>query len=67
MHQEHKALEHSLIVKYNIGLKILLQQGKSKPIFYGDLVFKFKRIVGKPIPSDKFKKIIKRYNKVGYN
>ena len=35
-----------LIVKYIIGLKTLLQQGISEPIFYGDLVFKFKRIVG---------------------
>ena len=34
-----------LIVKYNIGLKSLLQQGISEPIFYGDLVYKFKRIV----------------------
>ena len=33
-----------LIVKYNIGLKNLLQQGISEPIFYGDLVYKFKRI-----------------------
>ena len=37
-----------LIVKYNIGLKTLLQQGISEPVFYGDLVYKFKRIVGKP-------------------
>ena len=37
-----------LIVKYNIGLKTLLQQGISGPIFYGDLVYKFKRIVEKP-------------------
>ena len=37
-----------LIVKYNIGLKTLLQQGLSEPIFYGDLVYKFKIIVGKP-------------------
>ena len=37
-----------LIVKYNIGLKTLLQQGISEPIFYGDLVYKFKQIVGKP-------------------
>ena len=36
-----------LIVKY-IRLKALLQQGISEPIFYGDLVYKFKRIVGKP-------------------
>ena len=48
-------------------LKTLLEQGISEPIFYGDLVYKFKRIVGKPDFSDKFKKIIKRYIKVGYN
>ena len=34
-----------LIVKYNIWLKTLLQQGISEPIFYGDLVYKFERIV----------------------
>ena len=45
-----------LIVKYNIGLKTLLQQGISEPICYGDLVYKFKRIVGKPNFSDQFKK-----------
>ena len=57
-----------LIVKYNIGLKTLLQQWISEPIFYGDLVCKFKRIVGKPNFSDQVKKIIKRYKKkVGYN
>ena len=43
-----------LIVKYNIGLKTLLQQGISETIFYGDLVYKFKRIVGKPNFSDQF-------------
>ena len=37
-----------LIVKYITGLKTLLQQGISEPIFYGDLVYIFKRIVGKP-------------------
>ena len=56
-----------LIVKYNIRLKTLLQQGISEPIFYGDLVYKFKRIVGKPNFSDQFKKIVKRYIRVGYN
>ena len=56
-----------LIVKYNIGLKTLLQQGISEPIFYGDLVYKFKRIVGKPNFSDQFKKIVKRYIRVRYN
>ena len=48
-----------LIVKYNIGLKTHLQQGISEPIFNGDLVYKFKRIVGKPNFSDQFKKIVK--------
>ena len=45
----------------------LLQQGISVPIFYGDLVYKFKRIVRKPKFSDQFKKIVKRYFRVGYN
>ena len=52
-----------LIVKYNIGLKTLLRQGISEPIFYGDLVYKFKIIVGNPNFSEQFKKIIKRYKK----
>ena len=59
-----------LIVKYNIGLKTLLQQGISEPIFYGDLVYKFKRVVGKPNIRDQFKKIVKRYKgwmKIGYH
>ena len=30
-------------------------------------VYKFKRIVGKPNFSDQFKKIVKRYIRVGYN
>ena len=37
-----------LIVKYNIGLKTLLQQGISVPILDDDLVNKIKRIVGGP-------------------
>ena len=45
-----------LIVKYNIGLKTLLQQGISEPMFYGNLVYKFKRIVGNPNFSDQFKR-----------
>ena len=53
-----------LIVKYNIDLQTLLQQGISEPIFYGDLVYKFKRIVGNPYFSNRLKKIIKRYIKV---
>ena len=33
-----------LIVEYKISLKTLLQQGVLEPVFYGDLVDKFKRI-----------------------
>ena len=39
----------------------------SEPIFYGDLVYNIKLIVGKPNFSDQFKKIVKRYIRVGYN
>ena len=56
-----------LIVKYNFGLKTLLQQDISEPLFYVDLVYKFKQVVGKPNFSDQFKKIVKRYIRVGYN
>ena len=45
----------------------LLQQNISEPVFYGNLVYKFKRIVGKPNLSDQFKKIFKHYKRVGYN
>ena len=55
------AVEISLLVELNMK-KVL-----SEPIFYGDSVYKFKRIVGKPNFSDQFKKIVKRYIRVGYN
>ena len=51
-----------LVVKCYISLKTLLQQGISEPpISYGDLVYKLKRIIGKPNISDQFIKIIKCY------
>ena len=56
-----------LIVEYNIGLKTLLQKGITEPIFYGDLVYKFKRIVRKSNFSDQFKKIVNSYIRAGYN
>ena len=31
-----------LILKYNVDLETLLQQDISEPVFYGDLVYKFK-------------------------
>ena len=39
--------------------------GISEPIFYGELVYQFKQIVGKPNFSDQFKKIVKPYIRVG--
>ena len=50
----------------DIGLKTLLHQGISEPIFYGDLVCKFKRIVGKPNFSDQCKNMVRRCIGVGY-
>ena len=53
--------------KYNVGLKTLLLQGLSEPEFYGDLVYKFRKIIGKDDFPYHFKKIIYRYKKIGYN
>ena len=39
----------------------------SETVFYADLVYKFKRIVGKPNFGDQFNKIVKQYIRVGYN
>ena len=62
-----KFIDCILLTNINCILTSNLQQGISEPIFYGDLVYKFKRIVGKPNYSDQFKKIVKRYIRVGYN
>ena len=56
-----------LVSKYNTGLRSLLQQGLSEPEFYGDLVYKLLKIVGKTEFPDQFKKIIIRFKRIGYN
>ena len=53
--------------KFEIGLKFLLRQGLLKPEFYGDLVYKLKRIVGPNNFSAWPIKIISHYKKIGYN
>ena len=58
---------YDLISEYNIGLKSLLSQGLSEPEFYGDLVYKLKKIVGSNNFSEQFIKIISHYKKIGYN
>ena len=59
---------YELVSKFNVGLKTLLHEGLSEPEFYSDLVYKFKKIVGR---ADFFwsvqKKIIVRYKRIGYN
>ena len=58
---------YELVSKFSVGLKTLLHQGLSEPEFYGDLVYKFKKIVGRADFSDQFKTIIVRYKRIGYN
>ena len=58
---------YELVSKFNVGLKSLLHQGLSEPEFYGDLVYKFKKIVGMADFSDQFRKIIVRFKRIGYN
>ena len=36
-----------LNIKFIVGLKTHLLQGISEPEFYGDLVYKFRKIIGK--------------------
>ena len=58
---------HELISKFNVGLKIILHQGISEPEFNGDLVCKFKKIMGRTDFSDQFRAVITRYKRSGYN
>ena len=51
-----------IVSKYNVGLKRLLLEGLSEPEFYGDLVYKFRKIIGKNDFPYHFKKIIVRKN-----
>ena len=61
-HRRH----YESISKFNVGLKSLLHQGLSEPEFYGDLVYKFKKIRGMTDFSDQFRKIIMRCKRIGY-
>ena len=58
---------YDLISKFQVGLESLLRQGLSEPDFYGDLVYKLKKIVGSNNFSAQFIKIISHYKKIGYN
>ena len=58
---------YDLISKFQVGIKSLLRQGLSEPDFYGDLVYKLKKIVGSNNFSAQFIKLISHYKKIGYN
>ena len=44
-----------------------MQQGICNPEFYGDLVYKFKKIIGNPNFNNLLKRIINRYKRAGYS
>ena len=56
----------SLIEKYHVSLKKFLKQCTSNPEFYGDLVYKFKKIIGNPNVSGLFKGVVNRSKRAGY-
>ena len=56
-----------IVSKYDVGLKPFLLQGLSEPEFYGDLVYKFRKIIGKNNFPYHFKKIIVHYKTIGYD
>ena len=59
---------HSALLEiYSVGLKTLLQQSISEPDFNGDLVYRFRKIVGKSNFSEQFRKLINRYKRIGYS
>ena len=58
---------YDLKSKFQVGLKNLLRRGLLEPEFYGDLVYKLKKIVGSNNFSAQFIKIISHYKKFGYN
>ena len=57
----------ALLEKYSVSLKTLLQQGISELEFYGDLVYRFRKIVGRSNFSEQFRKLINPYKNVGYS
>ena len=57
----------ALVEKYSVSLKTLLQQGISEPEFYGDLVSRFRKIVGNSNFSEQFRKFFNGYKTIGYS
>ena len=60
-------IESALVEKYSVSLKTFLQQGLSDSEFYGDLVYSFRKLVGKSNFSEQFRKLINRNKRIGYS
>ena len=58
---------YELFSKFNVGLKSLLHQGLSEQEFYGDLIYKSKKIMGRTDFSDQFRKLMIRHKRIGYD
>ena len=58
---------YKLITKFNVGLKSLLHQGLSEQEFYGDLVYKFIKIMVRTEFSDQIRNFLIRHNRIGYD
>ena len=58
---------YDLISKFQVGLKSLLCQWLSEPEYYGDLVYKLRKIVGCNNFSAQFIKIISHYKKISFS
>ena len=46
---------------------MFLQQGILEPEFYGDLVYRIRKNVGKSNFSEQLRKLIDRYKRIGYS
>ena len=57
----------NLINKYKCNLKSLLRQGIAHPEFYGDVIYKLRKIIGHTHFHDLFIKRIKKFLKRGYD
>ena len=58
--------QFELIGNYYVSLKKGMQHGFSNQDINGDLVYKFKKIIGNPKFSDLFKRIVNRFKRAGY-
>ena len=56
-----------LLNKYQTSLKILLRDGLSHPAFYGDVIYKLRKILDHSHFHDMFIKKIKAFTKRGYD